>query len=84
MREYVTADVLEAVDHEVPELGPAQVRVKTEGVGVNFADIMQQRWTYPGSPEAPFVPESEVPGVVDSVGADPPNSPRTTAWPDFR
>jgi NADPH2:quinone reductase len=67
---FGTTDVLELVDRDVPEPGPGQVRIETEAIGVNFADIMQRRGTYPGGPEPPYTPGFETAGVVDALGPD--------------
>jgi len=67
-RAFGDADVLEVVEREVPEPGEGEVRIDTEAVGVNFADIQQRRGDYPGGPEAPFVPGVEAAGTVDAAG----------------
>jgi NADPH2:quinone reductase len=65
---YGDADVLAVVERELPEPGESQVRIDTEAVGVNFADIQQRHGDYPGGPDAPFVPGVEVAGTVDATG----------------
>lgn len=67
--EFGGTETLAVVDRDVPEPGEEQVRIRTEAIGVNFADIMQRRGTYPGGPEPPYVPGFEAAGVVDAVGA---------------
>ncbi|WP_222912845.1 NADPH:quinone oxidoreductase family protein [Natrinema sp. SYSU A 869] len=62
------SDVFELTDRPVPEPGPGEVRIDVEAAGINFADIMQRRGTYPGGPEPPYVPGAEAAGTVDAVG----------------
>jgi NADPH2:quinone reductase len=59
---------------EVPEPGPADVAMAGEGVvvevhaaGVSFPEVLQTRGLYQIKPELPFVPGSEVAGVVRSA-----------------
>jgi NADPH2:quinone reductase len=66
--EYGDAEVLEVVGRDLPEPGEGQVRIDTEAVGVNFADIQQRRGDYPGGPDTPFVPGVEAAGTVDATG----------------
>jgi NADPH2:quinone reductase len=68
--EFGSTDTLQLVERDVPEPGAEQVRIQTEAIGVNFADIMQRRGTYPTGPEPPFVPGFEAAGIVDAVGSD--------------
>ncbi|HKJ58407.1 MAG TPA: NADPH:quinone oxidoreductase family protein [Halobacteriales archaeon] len=82
--EHGSADSMRLVDHDVPEPGPGQVRIRAEAIGVNFADIMQRRGTYPGGPEPPYVPGFEAAGVVDAVGegVDFAEGDRVVGYPD--
>lgn len=68
--EYGDADVLEAVERDLPEPGEGEVRIENRAIGINFADIQQRRGHYPGGPDAPFVPGVEVAGTVDATGPD--------------
>lgn len=61
-------DVLTYKEVETPEPGPSQVRVKTEAISVNFADVMLRIGTYPTMPPFPAVPGLECSGTIDSVG----------------
>jgi len=70
VNEIGSADTMELVEREVPEPGPGHVRIRAEAVGVNFADIMMRRGTYPGGPEPRYVPGFETAGVIDAVGPD--------------
>jgi len=70
VNELGSTDTMELVEREVPEPGPGHVRIRAEAVGVNFADIMMRRGTYPGGPEPRYVPGFETAGVIDAVGPD--------------
>jgi NADPH2:quinone reductase len=62
-------DVLVVEEVPVPEPGPGHVRIRVESAAVNFADVVRRRGgTYPFPTPLPFVPGSEVAGVVESVG----------------
>lgn len=50
--------------------GSQQVRIKTEGFGLNFADVMARRGLYRDAPLLPCVLGYDVAGVVDQVGPD--------------
>jgi putative PIG3 family NAD(P)H quinone oxidoreductase len=52
-----------------PEPGPGQARVRIHACGVNRADLMQIRGTYPAPADAPpNIPGLEIAGVVDAIG----------------
>ncbi|MEP7027091.1 MAG: zinc-binding dehydrogenase [Candidatus Eisenbacteria bacterium] len=55
-------------DHPDPAPGPGQVRIAVEASGVNFADIMARRGTYPEAPRPPCVLGFEVVGRIESLG----------------
>ncbi len=56
--------------HEVPELElkPGHVRVEVKAAGVNFFDILIVQGRYQVKPPFPFVPGSEIAGIVCEVG----------------
>src|SRR3954454_5747524 len=63
---------LELVDIDLPQashfLSPGSgVRVDVHAAGVSFPEVLQTRGEYQGRPELPFVPGSEVGGVVRSA-----------------
>lgn len=62
-------DVL--VEREVPlrAPGPAEVHLRVEAAGVNFADLMMRLGLYGTVPERPYSPGFEVAGRVISAGA---------------
>lgn len=51
-----------------PTPAPAQMRVRVEACGVNFADVMGRMGMYPDLPPIPCVPGYEVAGRIDAVG----------------
>jgi len=63
-------EVLKSKEVETPEPGPSQVRVKTESISVNFADIMLRTGSYPIMPPFPAIPGLECSGTIDAVGED--------------
>ncbi|BBB00289.1 putative alcohol dehydrogenase [Actinacidiphila reveromycinica] len=68
--EFGTADVLHAIDLDLPEPGPGQVRIAVRAAGVNPIDSKirsgAMRQVFPVS--FPHVPGFEAAGVVEAVG----------------
>src|SRR4051812_35212403 len=62
------ADTLSIDEVAMPEPGPAQARVKSEAIGVNYVDIYRRKGLYPG--QLPFIVGSEAAGVIDAVGPE--------------
>jgi NADPH2:quinone reductase len=50
--------------------GPGQVVIDVQAAGVNFPDVLIVQGKYQFKPELPFVPGSEVAGVIRSVADD--------------
>jgi NADPH2:quinone reductase len=67
--EFGDPDVLEHVDVERPSPGEGEVLIEVKAAGVNYADTMRRRNQYLEETPLPFVPGSEVSGVVAEVGA---------------
>ena len=59
---------LEIREVEAPAPGAGQARVDVKAAGVNFVDALFVRGGYQIKPPTPFVPGSEVAGVVSAVG----------------
>ena len=51
-----------------PEVGPGQVRIAVRAAAVNFPDVLIAADRYQVSVPVPFVPGSELAGVVAEVG----------------
>lgn len=63
-------DVLELRETQAPEMGPTDVRIAVQAIGLNRADILQRQGLYPAPPGAnPDVPGLEYAGVVTEVGS---------------
>jgi NADPH2:quinone reductase len=58
---------LQVVDVPEPTPGPQEVLVDVHVAGVTFPEVLQSRGEYQVKPELPFVPGSEVAGVVRSA-----------------
>jgi NADPH:quinone reductase len=69
VEEFGGPDVLRHADVERPEPGEGEVLVEVRSAGINYADTMRRRNAYLARQELPFVPGSEVSGVVAEVGA---------------
>jgi NADPH:quinone reductase-like Zn-dependent oxidoreductase len=62
-------DVLRVVEAPTPTPAPGQLLVRVASASVNFSDIMRRRGdVYPIPTRWPYVPGSEVAGVVEAVG----------------
>jgi D-arabinose 1-dehydrogenase-like Zn-dependent alcohol dehydrogenase len=59
----------ELVDRNIPDPGPAQVRVKIQACGVCHSDAFVKDGALPGI-DYPRVPGHEVAGVIDAIGDD--------------
>lgn len=68
LNEYGGPEVLRLIDTEVPSLGEQDVLVEIKAVGVNYADIARRQGEYVVPTPLPFIPGSEVAGVVAGVG----------------
>lgn len=68
VREFGEPEVLELVDVERPSPGPGEAVIEVRAIGVNYADTMRRRNQYVEAQDLPFIPGSEVAGVVAEVG----------------
>ncbi|MFE7720053.1 quinone oxidoreductase family protein [Nocardia rhizosphaerihabitans] len=66
--EHGGPEVLRYVEVADPQIGPGQLLVDTQGVGVNYIDIYFRTGLYPQA--TPYIPGSEGTGIVAAVGAD--------------
>src|SRR5699024_3182879 len=60
-------DALEVVDVPEPDPGAESVLIDVHATGVTFPEVLQTRGKYQIWPPMPFVPGSEVAGVVRSA-----------------
>ncbi len=68
-RELGTLDAVGVEDRPEPEPVAGQVVVGVRAAGVNYVDGLICQGRYQLTPEAPFVPGSEIAGQVSAVGA---------------
>ncbi len=66
--EYGELENLVLEDRATPEPGDGEVRIATKAAGINFPDILQVEGKYQFKPPLPFIPGSEVSGVIAAVG----------------
>lgn len=62
-------EVLQWVAMDMPDPGPAEVRVRVEAAGVSAYDVMLRDHWFPGMPPMPYTPGEDFVGIVDKVGA---------------
>lgn len=67
-KEYGPPESLSLEDIDMPEPGPADIRVTVKAAGLNFPDVLVVAGKYQVKTEPPFVPGNEAAGVVDAVG----------------
>lgn len=67
--EHGDASVLTPAERPVPEPPAGEVLIDVAAAGVNFADVVKRRGTYPDGPSPPYVPGIEVAGTVRETGA---------------
>jgi NADPH2:quinone reductase len=68
--EYGAPEVVQLADLDVPTVGPGQTRVRIEAAAVNFPDVLMCAGEYQIKVPPPFVPGSELAGVVEEVAPD--------------
>ncbi|WP_328402951.1 quinone oxidoreductase family protein [Nocardia sp. NBC_00403] len=66
--EHGGPEVLEFVEVPDPQIGPDQLLVDTEAIGINFIDTYVRTGRYPQT--VPYIPGAEGTGIVAEVGAD--------------
>ena len=68
VEEFGEPEVLHQAEVGRPEPGEGEVLIEVRSAGINYADTMRRRNQYLVRQELPFVPGSEVAGVVAEVG----------------
>lgn len=66
--QWGTPDLLVLSDIPVPEPKSGEVRLRVTAAGVNFPDALIVQKKYQLQPQLPFIPGTEVAGVVDALG----------------
>jgi NADPH:quinone reductase-like Zn-dependent oxidoreductase len=61
-------EVLQAVEDDVRDPGPKELRIRILAAGVAFADVLMRRGLYSGVPPLPYSPGYDIVGVVESCG----------------
>ncbi len=69
VKEWTEFENLTLEDCPTPELQPGQVRVKTQAAGVSFATSLVVSGRYQRKPPLPFVPGTEIAGIVTEIGS---------------
>ena len=67
VEEFTEFKNLKLIECPEPELGPKQVRIRTQATGVSFALSLMVAGRYQRKPPLPFVPAAEVAGIVTDV-----------------
>ena len=67
---YGGIDAVTVEEIPEPELGPGQARVAVRAAAINFPDMLMLEDRYQVSMPLPFVPGSELAGVVEEVAHD--------------
>jgi NADPH2:quinone reductase len=57
------------VERDLGAPGPGEVRLRIHAAGISFVDVLIAEGGYQIKPDLPFVPGSDVSGVIDAVGA---------------
>jgi NADPH2:quinone reductase len=68
-RSHGAPDVVTVEELAVPPLAPGEVRIQVAAAAVNFPDVLLVADQYQVHVDTPFVPGSELAGVVSEVGA---------------
>jgi len=66
----IPSEVIQAVTHQLPDLGPHDVRVRMRYAPVNPADLNFIHGTYGRKPHLPCIPGHEGAGEVEAIGSD--------------
>ena len=66
---YGKPGVLEVREAPDPTPAEGEVRIRVQGCGINFAEIMARQGLYEDAPKPPMVVGYEVAGVIDALGA---------------
>jgi len=70
VRDWMPFEQLQLEALPVPTPGPKAVRLRVQAAGMSFATSLVVQGKYQRRPPLPFVPGTEVAGIVDAVGQD--------------
>ncbi|WP_323042858.1 NADPH:quinone oxidoreductase family protein [Gemmobacter sp.] len=68
-REFRTPFAMAIEDIPAPSPGPGEVQIRVAAAGLNFGETLVLNGTYQKTPPLPYVPVSEMSGVVTACGA---------------
>ncbi len=66
--EHGGPEVLRVEDLPIPQPQQGEVLVRIEAAGVQFADTMRRRGSYPAPTSLPFLPGQQIVGIIEEVG----------------
>src|SRR4051812_5564094 len=69
VEQYDTIDNIPLRDVAMPDVAPAQVRVKVQAASIGFVDGLKVQGLYQTKDALPFTPGTEFAGVVDAAGS---------------
>ena len=67
VEEFTEFENLKLTECPDPEMGPKQLRIRTQATGISFALSLMVSGRYQRKPPLPFVPAAEVAGIVTDV-----------------
>jgi NADPH:quinone reductase len=70
VREFGGPEVLQVEEVPQPSAGQDQVLIRVRAIGVNPVDTYIRSGTYARKPRLPYIPGTDIGGVVESVGRD--------------
>ena len=70
VKEWTTFDQLALTTVPAPVLGPRDVRMRVQAAGVSFATSLVVQGKYQRKPPLPFVPGTEVAGIICEIGPE--------------
>ena len=60
--------VLKLTDVPSPEPDRGEVAVRTEAIGINYAEVLSRKGLYGWAPKRPYVPGMEAAGTIETLG----------------
>jgi NADPH:quinone reductase len=62
-------EVMQIEDVPAPSPAPAQVLIRVKAIGVNPVDTYIRTGTYARKPQLPYIPHTDIGGIVEAVGS---------------